>query len=106
MPWAFSLSRPIRSHSLVMRFSVRGRDKPSAMAPTMGRFDKFRTGIAVVRDFAFEIGIGQVVQGDGSVQVKQVAGLGKQRVLKSRMAFPENVGGTVQGYQWRKKANE
>ena len=60
-------------------------------APTMG--------FAVVRDFAFEIGVGQVVQGDGGVQVKQVAGLGKQRVLKGRMAFPEDVGGTVQGYQ-------
>ena len=63
-------------------------------------------GLTVVRDFAFEIGVGQVVQGDGGIQVKLVAGLGKQRVLKSRMAFPENVGGTVQGYQWRKEANE
>jgi hypothetical protein len=56
-------------------------------------------GLAVVRDFAFETGVGQVVQGDGGVQVKPVAGLGKQRVLKSRMAFPEDVGGTLEGHQ-------
>jgi len=34
-------------------------------------------GFAVVRDFAFEIGVGQVVQSDGGIQVKQIASLGK-----------------------------
>ncbi len=59
-------------------------------------------GLTVVRDFAFEISVGEVVQGDRGVQVKQVAGSGKQRVLKSRMAFPEDIGGTVQGDQWQR----